>query len=120
MLIPIEWFHGRCVGVSPTTVTEHYFCTACASKRRREAEARKAAKEKADAETAKLLAQAKAAAAQAAALAAEVTEKKGRKGKGKKKEEGEERFYFIEKINKLCLIVMRVLCTCKKYIFRWP
>ncbi|KAF7722077.1 hypothetical protein EC973_003726 [Apophysomyces ossiformis] len=24
-----EWFHGKCVGINPKTVVEHYFCDAC-------------------------------------------------------------------------------------------
>lgn len=29
----LEWFHGACVGLKPNSVTDHYFCKSCTSKR---------------------------------------------------------------------------------------
>lgn len=31
LLFPLEWFHGRCVGVKPKSVTGKYFCEACST-----------------------------------------------------------------------------------------
>lgn len=30
----LEWFHGDCIGLKPNSVTDHYFCDSCTSKRR--------------------------------------------------------------------------------------